>query len=337
MFVADRSFLVLISSAPAKAKLSTGPAQLHVQEHRFCMTVGVPPRLVGTWEIGQLRRYGVVEGRFCFEGGSRCGRGEGLHVLITDQAEDVVRALQLAAEGKLSTRCKRPAGLGLVGTCCNSLQDSPRQQFSSCVSFDESGDMKGAAADATSYCWSSAEGTDCETDYSRGSELGEQLNSDWAQQVAASAPCLERCISCNSKLGVSGALQASKSSVVSGLTHHLQSRAFDRISLSSYSSSSHESDYSCSPQPQQKLPPAAVVAASHRMSPSPLALPPRPPKPSTQIVASKPNKPPMPLPLPPDPLVCTCSRKATTPVRNGMFFFILYNHRKIYFCNNNFF
>ena len=28
------------------------------------------------------RRYGAVEGgRFCFEGGTRCGRGEGVHVV----------------------------------------------------------------------------------------------------------------------------------------------------------------------------------------------------------------------------------------------------------------
>ena len=28
------------------------------------------------------RRYGAVEGgRFCFEGGTRCGKGEGVHVV----------------------------------------------------------------------------------------------------------------------------------------------------------------------------------------------------------------------------------------------------------------
>jgi len=53
------------------------------------------------------RRYGVVDGKFCFEGGSRCGRGEGLHVLLSDQAEDIQHTLQLAAQSKLFTR-KRP-------------------------------------------------------------------------------------------------------------------------------------------------------------------------------------------------------------------------------------
>lgn len=53
------------------------------------------------------RRYGVVEGRFCFEGGSHCGKGEGLHVLVTDQAEEITYTFDLAAQGKLSPR-KRP-------------------------------------------------------------------------------------------------------------------------------------------------------------------------------------------------------------------------------------
>lgn len=53
------------------------------------------------------RRYGVVEGRFCFEGGSHCGKGEGLHVLITDHAKDVARDFDLASQGRLSPR-RRP-------------------------------------------------------------------------------------------------------------------------------------------------------------------------------------------------------------------------------------
>uniref|UniRef100_A0A1B6I0N3 Uncharacterized protein n=1 Tax=Homalodisca liturata TaxID=320908 RepID=A0A1B6I0N3_9HEMI len=100
-------FLVQISSAPARAKLAPGPARLLIQEFQFCLTVGVPPRLIAFWRIQQLRRFGVVEGKFCFEGGSRCGRGEGLYVLVSEKPEDLTRAFNLAAEGKLFTR-KRP-------------------------------------------------------------------------------------------------------------------------------------------------------------------------------------------------------------------------------------
>lgn len=55
-----------------------------------------------------FRRYGVVEGRFCFEGGSRCAKGEGLHVLVTDQGEEITDALKLASQGLLAAR-RRPA------------------------------------------------------------------------------------------------------------------------------------------------------------------------------------------------------------------------------------
>ncbi|XP_024086265.1 uncharacterized protein LOC106668392 [Cimex lectularius] len=116
----DQQFLVQISSAPSKAKIAPGPARLHVQEHRFCMTLGVPPRLIGIWEISKLRRYGVVEARFCFEGGSRCGKGEGLYVMITDQGEEITRTLQAASEGKLASR-RRPASRNM------SVMDSPRK------------------------------------------------------------------------------------------------------------------------------------------------------------------------------------------------------------------
>lgn len=44
----------------------------------------------------------MVEGRFCFEGGSHCGKGEGLHVLLTDQAQEITESFDLAAQGKLT-------------------------------------------------------------------------------------------------------------------------------------------------------------------------------------------------------------------------------------------
>ncbi|XP_044595512.1 probable serine/threonine-protein kinase DDB_G0282963 isoform X2 [Cotesia glomerata] len=168
----DQQFLIIISSAPSKAKVSNGPAHLHIQDRRFCLTVGVPPRLIGVWELAHLRRYGVVEGRFCFEGGSRCGRGEGLHVLITDQGEDIVRTLQLAAEGKLATR-KRPLNPQL------SSQDSPTRRqfirsdtrvsdfFPSNVSYTSSvtyKDHEGIKTETTSPCWSSTESRHFELD-----------------------------------------------------------------------------------------------------------------------------------------------------------------------------
>ena len=53
------------------------------------------------------RRYGGLDGgRFCFEGGSRCGKGEGIHVLRLDEPIDLQKAFDNAAQGKLEA--KRP-------------------------------------------------------------------------------------------------------------------------------------------------------------------------------------------------------------------------------------
>ncbi|KAH7979431.1 hypothetical protein HPB49_009410 [Dermacentor silvarum] len=70
-----QQFLVQIWHAPGRAKLASGPARLHLQDHLFCMTSGVPPRLLGSWPLKELRRFGLVDGKFCFEGGSKCGKG----------------------------------------------------------------------------------------------------------------------------------------------------------------------------------------------------------------------------------------------------------------------
>lgn len=51
----DIQYLILLQSAPSKAKIATGPAKMHVQDHRICLTTGVPPRLAGLWNIAHLR------------------------------------------------------------------------------------------------------------------------------------------------------------------------------------------------------------------------------------------------------------------------------------------
>ena len=304
----DQHFLILLSSAPAKAKVSSGPAHLHVQERRFCMTVGVPPRLVGTWEIGQLRRYGVVEGRFCFEGGSRCGRGEGLFVLITDQGDEIARAFQLAAEGKLPLGGrKRPHAHNLALT--GSAQDSPRRHFSR--SDTRGSDVFPGYAASLAGCF--LDDDSCKESYWSSAESrpdDPELGYAGMSHAESHQACLERCASCVSGKSVK------PSPLVAG---HLQPRAFDRISLSSYSSSSHDSDYSASVSPLPMAQPHKQ--ASRVQSPSPLALPPRPPKPSDGT--SRPAKKP-PMPLPPSPpqqpsLLCTCSSRKTTLSRNGKF------------------
>lgn len=193
----DQQFLIQIISVPPRAKIATGPAHLHVQEYRFSLTAGVPPRLLGCWEISQLRRYGAVEKRFCFEGGSRCGRGEGVYVLATDQSDEISRTLQLAAQGKLTTR-RRPVARNL------SVMESPRhssrharsesvQDNCSCSPFPS------VWATPESLQWPSNEShtdTSCDFGDTSSMEFADTQSQGWQSERG-----IGRCVSCISKLG----------------------------------------------------------------------------------------------------------------------------------------
>lgn len=48
-----------------------------------------------------------MENRFCFEGGSACGRLEGVYVLVTDQGDEITASFRAASEGKLIPRRKQ--------------------------------------------------------------------------------------------------------------------------------------------------------------------------------------------------------------------------------------
>ncbi|OXA52055.1 Protein Dok-7 [Folsomia candida] len=121
-------FLVQLASVPAKSKLTPGPAKLHVTDKRFCLTGGIPPRLLGHWEIPHLRRYGIVDGRIVFEGGSRCGKNEGVHVMISDppQMKLIIDALDMSSKGQL--------GKGPSTRRFGNVTDSPRKSMSSRLS-----------------------------------------------------------------------------------------------------------------------------------------------------------------------------------------------------------
>jgi hypothetical protein len=92
---------------PQKSKFPVGPIRVHLQNRRFSVTSGIPPKLVHSWDLVDLRRYGGLEnGRFCFEGGSRCGKGEGVHVLRVDDPAALQTAFDLAAKGKMENKRK---------------------------------------------------------------------------------------------------------------------------------------------------------------------------------------------------------------------------------------
>ncbi|XP_041364273.1 LOW QUALITY PROTEIN: uncharacterized protein LOC121379688 [Gigantopelta aegis] len=107
----EHQFPVQIAKVPSNSKLPLQSVKLLIHGQRFCFTVHTchtPPRILQTWQISDLRRFGSVDGKFCFEGGSKCGKGVGFHVLLSDHADDIAKIVHLASVGK-SPSCQRAA------------------------------------------------------------------------------------------------------------------------------------------------------------------------------------------------------------------------------------
>ncbi|CAH1106685.1 unnamed protein product, partial [Psylliodes chrysocephalus] len=207
-------FLVLVSSSPPKSRLPPGPARLHVQERGFCLTTGVPPRVAGQWLISNLRRYGVVEGRFCFEGGSRCIKGEGLYVLLTDQGEEITSTLKAAAVGNLHSSRRRPVSRNM------SVMDSPRRG-----PMRATGGIGLELSDSSLISRADSPYTDMESNYGCGDSIS---NDGWGP------PPIERCMSCISKLGAMSRSSTATVTIGTPCWEH----TCDRHSISSSSDSS---------------------------------------------------------------------------------------------------
>lgn len=332
----DQQFLVLVSQAPSKAKISTGPARLHIQELKFCMTSGVPPRLIGFWEIGHLRRYGVIEGRFCFEGGSRCGKGEGLYVLVTDQGSEITKSFQMAAQGKLASRrrqvVRKSSAMESPRKFLHSLQENRVSDALSESMHDpsyEADPHNQSGHRSGSPFWSvESRHTDLDSNYGCGDTASVHMNPDmWPNPDGRGVPAsLERCVSCISKLGAPTMSRSSTANTstlfspawtmepVPACQHVNPVWGSDRISVSSHgtgsSGGSGNSEYSvprhiC--QDSRTFPPLPPKTLSGSVQKCQCCPPSRPPKPGKEPAPSptrkKIKKPPMPLPQEPS---CTC-------------------------------
>ncbi|XP_063695589.1 uncharacterized protein LOC134826997 [Culicoides brevitarsis] len=317
----DIQYLILLQSAPSKAKIATGPAKMHVQDKRICLTTGVPPRLAGLWNIAHLRRYGVVDNRFCFEGGSSCGKGEGLYVFVTDLGEEITHTIKLAAKGNLSSK-KRPYAKKLAGI------DSPKKgsmsrgtsEIEEICTIHTNDSINDCVCNSSrmSY-WPSQESRDLDSQYGCGdtvsvSEAHDSIH-DMDNGFSRSAlNNMERCMSCISKLGAMSrsstitvgtpAGNGPNSLVWTTISEHYQmhqssntlasqsnksgTTVLDRMSLCSHGSSNN-SDYSVAPPRQTPFntsseswyEPAPLVQQLCNRIMSPPP-PERPPKPGTE-------------------------------------------------------
>ncbi|XP_078659049.1 uncharacterized protein LOC144904212 isoform X1 [Branchiostoma floridae x Branchiostoma belcheri] len=84
---------------PSGSKFPTGPAMLHFYSNYFCLTHGVPPKLLWCWQLQGIRRYGAIAGGFSFEAGSKCGKGSGLFYIHTEEADSLQMLFNCVASG----------------------------------------------------------------------------------------------------------------------------------------------------------------------------------------------------------------------------------------------
>ncbi|KAG8191299.1 hypothetical protein JTE90_006051 [Oedothorax gibbosus] len=186
----EQQFLVQVSHAPPKSKLPCGPARLHLQDHSFCLVNGVPPRLLGTWPLKELRRFGPVEGKFCFEGGSLCGKGEGLHVLLTNQCEELAHAMDLASKGKLLGKRKT---LTRKNSMLESSTRAPLHKRCHGTDSSASGTSSVTGSDGGDACSCrpllSSAGSECCSTCDECSERGDDLMSVYAAGSTKASSC----------------------------------------------------------------------------------------------------------------------------------------------------
>ncbi|XP_052781078.1 uncharacterized protein LOC128217750 isoform X1 [Mya arenaria] len=106
----EHQFPVRTIKVPSHSKLPLDLLRMHIHGSKFCLTGHIPPKILGSWQVSELRRFGAIDGKFCFEGGSRCGKGAGFHVLQTDQVEEISEIISRASAGKSAPIIRRQTG-----------------------------------------------------------------------------------------------------------------------------------------------------------------------------------------------------------------------------------
>ncbi|KAK7111613.1 serine/arginine repetitive matrix protein 2-like [Littorina saxatilis] len=113
----EYQFPVRPVKVPTGSRLPQDNVKLLIHGPRFCMTGQVPPRILQCWNVADIRRFDAVDGKFCFEGGSRCGKGSGIHAVRSEQADEITEILRVNSLGKTS------AGARLANNRSSQLMD----------------------------------------------------------------------------------------------------------------------------------------------------------------------------------------------------------------------
>lgn len=90
----SKEFAAILISSP-QTNTRAGPVRLHVCGPKLALCGSRPPEVLALWDVKLLRRYGVVDKRFCVEGGSRCGKGEGLFVFAAEAGRELTELLNI--------------------------------------------------------------------------------------------------------------------------------------------------------------------------------------------------------------------------------------------------
>ncbi|XP_052743375.1 uncharacterized protein LOC112050638 [Bicyclus anynana] len=91
----SKEFAAVIISAPSSNNIKAGPVRLHACGPRLALCGSRPPEVLALWDIKLLRRFGMVDKRFCVEGGSRCGKGEGLFIFAAEGGRELTELLNI--------------------------------------------------------------------------------------------------------------------------------------------------------------------------------------------------------------------------------------------------
>ncbi|CAB3230469.1 unnamed protein product [Arctia plantaginis] len=121
----SKEFAAVIISAPTAANIRAGPVRLHACGPRLALCASRPPEVLTLWDVKLLRRYGVVDKRFCVEGGSRCGKGEGLFIFAAEGGRELTELLNVyshEAQSRLS-----------IASRCGSVLEKRFSDASSCM------------------------------------------------------------------------------------------------------------------------------------------------------------------------------------------------------------